>query len=131
MTKYKGRNKSQSNRGTNSNDGFTAKSGATLHSNYNSDKGFFVSAWKVVDGAMCNIKIFISEKQHAKGYTEGKESGIKWIGCTMVLSKPSYADVILNGMLNLDNSKSYFKDWNWMCNPKAPNDGYIGKHLSK
>lgn len=109
---------------------YSAKSGAKLHTHSDHEKGLFIGAWKIMDGIKANIKIFISDKQRQKGITKSK-AGKRWIGCTMVVSRPGFNNVIVNGTFNVDNNKAYFSDWNWICNPNASNGGYIGKHISK
>ncbi|WP_026777753.1 hypothetical protein [Polaribacter sp. Hel_I_88] len=115
---------------SNNNNKPTAKSGAKLHQTLDHEKGLFIGAWKVIDGQMAKIKIFVSEKQAKKGVVKSK-TGKQWVGCTMILSIPTKDDVVCNGVINIDNHKCYFSSWNWICNPKASNGGYIGKHISK
>jgi len=40
-------------------------------------------------------------------------------------------EVKTSGLLNLDNHKLYIKSFNLVANPKAPNGGYFGTHISK
>lgn len=108
---------------------YVKKSGAKLHTHLDNEAGLFIGAWKIIEGVMANIKIFVSEAQRKKGVKKSK-TGKNWIGCTMVVSRVGFNDVIVNGMYNADNYKAYFKSWNWVCNPKVKNGGYIGKHIS-
>jgi hypothetical protein len=36
-----------------------------------------------------------------------------------------------SGLFNVGNSKLYIQELNMICNPKAPNGGYFGKHISR
>jgi hypothetical protein len=107
-----------------------AKSGAKIHQYVDSDKGLFIGAWKIIDGQMANIKIFMTEKNRKTGTVKSKTGKI-WVPVTMVVTIPTKQTSFCNGLMNVDDYRCYFKDWNWICNPKAKNGGYIGKHISK
>lgn len=109
---------------------YIPKSGASLHSRYGSEKGLFMTVWKVEDGVMWKGKIFRSENQ-SKNPPKKVENGFTWASCTVVLDAPFKTTIVLNALLNVDNHKVYIKEWNYMCNPKAANGGYFGKHISK
>ncbi|MDB0615795.1 hypothetical protein PL372_09625 [Tenacibaculum dicentrarchi] len=106
------------------------RTGCRLHSHLDSEKGFFMTVWKVSKGVLWNGKIFTSDAQLKKGIAQS-QSGKNWIGVMVVLSAPLNATVVHTGMLNVDNNKVYIKDWNMVANPHAPNGGYFGKHISK
>ncbi|WP_271404996.1 hypothetical protein [Tenacibaculum soleae] len=109
---------------------YTPKSGATLHSSYGSEKGLFITVWKVEDGVLWKGKIFRSEKQSEIAPTQSG-TGKKWASCTVVLDAPFKTTIVLNALVNVENHKVYIKEWNYMANPKAANGGYFGKHISK
>jgi len=108
----------------------TAKSGANLITPFVQGKGVFIGAWKVENSTKWNIKIFQSEKQVKEPLTKSKQ-GKLWAVVTVVCTAPLRNTVIVSGLMNIANHKVYIKEWNWMCNPKAPNGSYIGKHISK
>lgn len=111
-------------------DNKTAKSGAKLVQGLKHENGLFISAWKFADGVLWNIKIFQNKDQKKEAPTKSKK-GKLWHNVTMVCTAPLRPVAIVGGLLNEDNNKVYFNNWNWMCNPSASNGGYIGKHISK
>ncbi len=112
------------------NDVKTAKSGASLITAFVQGVGVFIGAWKVESSTKWNIKIFQSEKQKKEALTKSG-TGKLWAVVTVVCTAPLRNTVIVSGLMNIANHKVYIKEWNWMCNPKASNGGYIGKHISK
>lgn len=106
------------------------RSGAKIIQHLDNEKGLFIGAWKIIDGQLSNIKIFMTEKNRKTGVVPSK-SGKKWVPVTMVVTIPTRQTSFCNGLMNVNDYKCYFKDWNWICNPKAKNGGYIGKHISK
>ncbi|CAM1370010.1 hypothetical protein TPENAI_60769 [Tenacibaculum litopenaei] len=105
------------------------KSSAKLHASYGSDSGVFIHGFKVMNGKRWSYKIFRSEKQQKNAPVTSK-AGKRWVSVTIVMSSAGENDRVNYGMLNIDNHKAYFSNWNWICNPHANNGGYIGKHIS-
>lgn len=106
------------------------KSGAKMYQGLKHDQGLFIGCWKIIDGQKANIKIFQTDKNRSKGVVKSK-NGKRWTSVTLVCEIPTKQTSFANGLMNVDNGKVYFKDWNWICNPNASNGGYIGKHISK
>ncbi len=89
-----------------------------------------MTVWKVQNGKMWKGKIFRSKKQSEIAPTTSK-SGKDWASVTLVMSAPMEKTVVQYGMLNLQNNKVYFKEWNMIANPNGGSGGYFGKHISK
>lgn len=118
------------NRGYQRDNSRKKRSGCKLHSHYGTDKGLFMTVWKVQNGKMWKGKIFRSAKQAEVAPTVS-QNGKEWVSVTIVLSAPMENTVVACGLLNLGNNKAYFKEWNMIANPNANNGGYFGKHISK
>ncbi|TYP98932.1 hypothetical protein C7447_102250 [Tenacibaculum adriaticum] len=130
------------NNNTYNNGNYKPKSGCKIVEPYKKGEGVFIVGFKLFDGVMRNVKIF-QTKNDRKNY-QGKTvkaqissdivksgSGKKWVQVTMTMEAPFKETLFANGLMDLSNHKVYFKDLNWIVNPKASNGGYIGKHISK
>ena len=109
---------------------YTAKSGAKLHDRFGSNKGLFMTVWKVDNGKMWKGKIFRSDKQSKEAPTVS-QTGKEWCSVTVVLDAPFEQTLVFSAVMNTQNHKVYIKQWNYMVNPSASNGGYFGKHISK
>lgn len=106
------------------------KSSAKLHASYGSDSGVFIHGFKVMNGKRWSYKIFRSKEQQKKPpSTSG--TGKRWVTVTIVMSSAGENDRVNYGLMNIDNHKVRFDNWNWICNPHANNGGYIGIHIKK
>lgn len=128
----------------NSND-FKARSGATLHTPFNTSKNtFFLTAWKVMDNVMHRFTVNVPAKKGGDKHSFGvavttsnpQKAGFsgspkQWVPVIVKQTAAGKASVIIGGLMDVQNHKVYIKDWNWIINPKASNGGYIGKHISK
>ncbi|RLK02361.1 hypothetical protein [Tenacibaculum discolor] len=105
-------------------------SGIRVVTAYGSKQGLFMAGWKVSKGVKWNIKVFRDKYQKEVAPTTSK-TGKEWCSVRVVLKAPMHDSVSIQGMINLNNSKVYIEDWNWILNPNAPNGGYVGKRFSK
>ncbi|WP_237275569.1 hypothetical protein [Tenacibaculum ovolyticum] len=105
-------------------------SGARIESHIDSDKGLFIPFWKVHDGVLWNCKIVMSDNDVKKGIVISKTQK-EWVSVTVFCSAPFKPTITLKAIHNTKNSKTYINEWNFIVNPKAPNGGYAGKHISK
>ncbi|WP_422091308.1 hypothetical protein [Tenacibaculum ovolyticum] len=118
------------NKKNNNNSDKKKQSGCKLHNHLDSEKGLFMSVWKVEKGVMWSGKITMTPSQIKTGIRVSK-SGKKWVSVLLRMNAPMHNQVAVTGMMNVDSQKVYFKDWNTMANPRANNGGYYGKHISK
>lgn len=117
---------------------FTKKSGCKLHKYDFESKEivFFMTGWKVTKGEMLVFKAtsFISDKNrtHITRSTKAESKKMDWINVFVVISnKTTFSEIKTSGMYCINTGKLYIKQFNLIANPKAPNGGYFGKHLSK
>lgn len=106
------------------------RSGVKVVTAYGSKQGLFMAGWKVSKGVKWNIKVFRDKYQKEVAPTTSN-TGKEWCSVRVVLNAPMHDSVSIQGMINLNNSKVYIEDWNWILNPNAPNGGYVGKRFSK
>ncbi|MBS9768404.1 MAG: hypothetical protein KGV44_12830 [Flavobacteriaceae bacterium] len=107
------------------------RSGCKLHHDFGSDKGLFMTVWKVVDGVMCKGKIFRSEKQQKESAVKTAKTGMRYVSVTLVFEKPLAPTTIMHGIFDLGSKRAMFPQHNMIANPKANNGGYFGKRYSK
>ncbi len=107
------------------------RSGCKLHYDFGSEKGLFMTVWKVIGGAMCKGKIFRSEKQQKESAVKTAKSGMEYVTVTLVFEKPLSSPVIMHGIFDLESKRAMFPQQNMIANPRANNGGYFGKRYSK
>lgn len=92
------------------------------------DGGVVIFGWRLAGRDM--IKLYARPYKGTKVSTS--KSGKRWANLFVTLTNQRTMQTIkTSGLYNLDSGKLYISELNLIANPKAPNGGYFGKHISK
>ena len=86
-----------------------------------------ISGWKSQSNGM--LQLYARPYSGTK-ITESK-TGKTWCNLFVTITNKLTMSVTkTSGLLDMDENKLYIKEFNLIANPKAPNGGYFGKHIS-
>ena len=92
------------------------------------DGSIILWGWRLVDGAM--VKMYA--RPYKKSQLRTSKTGKDWVNLFVTLTNTKTMQVTkTGGLVNMANHKLYINELNLVANPKAPNGGYFGKHISK
>jgi hypothetical protein len=89
----------------------------------------YISAWNA-SKSRGMISMIASPYKGTK--TKKSKTGKTWENWFVKITMKNTMDIKnFSGLYNVDNQKLYIKDLNMVANPKAPNGGYFGQHVSR
>lgn len=97
-------------------------------SKYEKDQ-YFLSGWKY--SKALNGIISFKSAPYSKTKTTTSETGKEWSNYLVTMTMPDMTKKLVSGLFDHSNHKLYIKELNLIANPKAPNGGYFGKHISR
>lgn len=91
-----------------------------------------LSGWKIMN--KCLVQMYARPYKGTKTVqsSDPKSKGYNWQNLFVTLTNTKTGDIKkLSGLFCEETKKLYIKELNMVANPKAPNGGYFGKHISK
>lgn len=87
-----------------------------------------ISAWKSQKNGLLSL--------YARPYKGTRlsvsKSGKEWLNLFVTITNKQTQQITkCSGLFDLQRQRLYLPEFNLICNPKAPNGGYFGKHISK